>query len=457
MFLGFVPKKIFVSLSTLSSLFLSPAPASSHPAPPPLTTFFVYYAGEKTIDFSSVNDDYCDCTDGSDEPGTSACGSTLFYCANEASAPLSIPSYRVNDGVCDCCDATDEYDGAAGCTNICAEHGRALREANAKARLVAAAGYKLRQTNMAEGTARRAELEGQIEGLKAQQAAFQSRVDAADAVKAAAEVPETAAKTVFDDQWDVTLAARKEAAVGALFSKIDADKSGTIELSEVEARVEFDADEDGTVSVEEATTVLDVDSDNVLSDEEGACTLASFTEEIFDDAKEKFEDIVVDDNKPEYDDATKALIATADEARNAKTAIETEKKGVDGDLSKIEADLKHDWGANNEFAYMIGECFEVQVTEYTYKVCPFDNAKQGHTSLGNFEGFVGKKGNKYTQMKFGGGQKCWNGPARSMTVDLVCGEETTPTNVQEPSKCEYSMTMSTPALCDEPIAGHDEL
>ena len=141
----------------------------------------------------------------------------------------------------------------------------------------------------------------------------------------------------------------------------------------------------------------------------------------------------------------------------AEAAIETEKKTVDGDLSKIEGDLKHDWGVHNEFAYMIGECFEVQVTEYTYKVCPFDNAKQGHTSLGNFEGFVGKKGNKYTQMKFGGGQKCWNGPARSMTVDLVCGEETTPTNVQEPSKCEYSMTMSTPALCDQPAAGHDEL
>lgn len=370
---------------------------------------------------------------------------------------MSIPSYRVNDGVCDCCDATDEHDGAKGCTDTCEEHGRALREANAKARLVAAAGYKLRRKNMADGTAKRLELESKIEGLKAQQAAFQSRVDAAEVLKAAAETPEAAAKKVFDDQWDVTLAARKEAAVGELFSKIDADMSGTIELNEVEALTEFDSDDDGKVSVEEATTVLDVDGDDVLNEEEAACTLASFTENIFDDAKEKFPDVVVDDTKPEYDDATKELIAAADEKRTAKIAIETEKKTVDNDLSQIEKDLKHDWGANNEFAYMIGQCFEVQVTEYTYKVCPFDNAKQGHTSLGNFDGFVGKKGNKYTQMKFSGGQKCWNGPARSMTVDLVCGTDTTPTNVQEPSKCEYSMTMSTPALCDQAEAGHDEL
>lgn len=29
--------------------------------------------GSGTIPFAYVNDDYCDCQDGSDEPGTSAC------------------------------------------------------------------------------------------------------------------------------------------------------------------------------------------------------------------------------------------------------------------------------------------------------------------------------------------------------------------------------------------------
>ncbi len=34
----------------------------------------------QVIEFSKVNDDYCDCDDGTDEPGTSACPNGIFYC-----------------------------------------------------------------------------------------------------------------------------------------------------------------------------------------------------------------------------------------------------------------------------------------------------------------------------------------------------------------------------------------
>jgi protein kinase C substrate 80K-H len=64
---------------------------------------------------AQINDDFCDCSDGSDEPGTDACASipearrsehANFVCTLDGH---KLHSSFVNDGVCDCCaDASDE-------------------------------------------------------------------------------------------------------------------------------------------------------------------------------------------------------------------------------------------------------------------------------------------------------------------------------------------------------------
>ena len=72
-----------------------------------------------TISVDKVNDDYCDCTDGTDEPGTSACShlSPQFYCVNENHKEKFIRTSRVDDLICDCCDGSDESTGI--CENTC--------------------------------------------------------------------------------------------------------------------------------------------------------------------------------------------------------------------------------------------------------------------------------------------------------------------------------------------------
>ncbi|KAH9113821.1 hypothetical protein LEN26_007242 [Aphanomyces euteiches] len=76
-----------------------------------------------TLDLSAgrwVDDDFCDCIDGSDEPTTSACShisTAMFHCHNQGLVSTDIHASRVHDGICDCCDGSDEPEGV--CRDMC--------------------------------------------------------------------------------------------------------------------------------------------------------------------------------------------------------------------------------------------------------------------------------------------------------------------------------------------------
>uniref|UniRef100_A0A0M3IUH9 EF-hand domain-containing protein n=1 Tax=Ascaris lumbricoides TaxID=6252 RepID=A0A0M3IUH9_ASCLU len=166
---------------------------------------FSCFTGSKIIPFSYVNDDYCDCPDGSDEPGTSACPNAKFHCLNRGYKAVDIPSGRVNDQICDCCDGSDEWDSAVECPNICEEMGSKWREEIQRRAAVAQKGYAKRLELAQEGAKIKAEKEKGIDALRKERDELSPKKDEAEAKKKEAEEKETEAKDRHRKAWEVHL------------------------------------------------------------------------------------------------------------------------------------------------------------------------------------------------------------------------------------------------------------
>ncbi|XP_026535401.1 glucosidase 2 subunit beta isoform X2 [Notechis scutatus] len=434
---------------------------------------FTCLDGSATISFDRVNDDYCDCKDGSDEPGTAACPNGRFHCSNAGYRPMYIPSSRINDGICDCCDTTDEYNSGTMCENTCREMGRKEREALKQMAEVAREGFEIKKALMEEASKRKEEKQKKLTELQEGKNSVEEQVEALRLAKEAAEKPEKEAKDIHQKAWEEKNAAEKaaqdQAKAEEAFHKLDDNTDGMISVVELQIHPELDVDGDGTLSEMEAQTLLG----NSLHVDR-----VHFQDIVWPAIKEKFKTEVSSpkpspDDKaaeeemekmPPYDEATQALIDAAQTAREQFEEVEKSLKEMEESIRNLEKEISFDFGPNGEFSYLYGQCYELTTNEYIYRLCPFNRVSQkpkhgsSETNLGTWGSWAGSDDNKFSIMKYEHGTGCWQGPNRSTSVKLSCGKETIITSTTEPSRCEYSMEFVTPAACHEPKdLGHDEL
>lgn len=153
------------------------------------------------------------------------------------------------------------------------------------------------------------------------------------------------------------------------------------------------------------------------------------------------------------------------EARNALASSQGTLRELQNNLKNHKEDLEKDYGPASIFRALKDKCVSKDSGEYAYEHCFLSktkqNPKKGGASalMGNFVGFgtvgvdeVDESGEivpvaKMT-LEYANGQKCWNGPTRSTTVILECGEKDEIVKVMEDAKCVYSMIVNTPAVCE---------
>ncbi|KAL0992886.1 hypothetical protein UPYG_G00100540 [Umbra pygmaea] len=493
---------------------------------------FTCLDGSRTIPFDRVNDDYCDCKDGSDEPGTAACPNGSFHCTNAGFKPAFIPSSRINDGICDCCDTTDEYNSGATCQNTCRELGHKERESLQKMAEITKEGFMLKQQLIHEAKKGQEEKQVKLTEIQSGKKELEEKVEALRTVKELAEEPEKEAKErhlkAWEEQKELLLIEKDKARMAEAFLELDDDADGFVSVSELQSHLELDPDSDGSLTETEAQGLLggadrvdtttfeslwssikdkylsqsqseppapvdtpqedskeaasDPDADSYREDYGGDEDDEDEEEEEDDDEPEEEQDKQApptirtpekkDDDEvsmPPYDAETQSLIDAAQKARDSFDEAERALREMDDQIKNLEKEIGFDFGPSAEFAYLYSQCYELSTSEYIYRLCPFNRVSQkpkfggSETNLGLWGQWAGPEDNVYLLMKYDHGTSCWQGPNRSTTVKLTCGKDTIVTSTSEPSRCEYLMEFTTPAVCQEPpsleesIHGHSEL
>ncbi|KAF3444375.1 hypothetical protein FNV43_RR14067 [Rhamnella rubrinervis] len=549
--------------------------------------------GSKKFSKAQLNDDFCDCPDGTDEPGTSACPNGKFYCQNAGHVPQQLFSSRVNDGICDCCDGSDEYDGKVKCPNTCWEAGKVFRDKLKRKIATYQEGVSIRKQEveqaklaMAKDEAELSKLQHEekiLKGLVQQLKERKEQIDKAEEKERLRKEKEEKEKKEAENEAKQERSEAVEKADGEdelTESKYD-DKIGLLQDSTSDQDVVEDQDrlaaedepsdtfqyEDSMVHHAEQHTAKETVESAAISDAELDVGSKATSDDFMDSGKDASEntealsreelgrlvasrwtgentgketgdsDAEKNNNHEDHEEMTKgthdeeydgyASETDDDHQRYDDDSVEDEadedfveehhddsdspykpesdteldlsdmttpsnpswlekiqqtvwnmlqavnlfqtpvnqseaavvRKEYDESstkLSKIQAristltrKLKQDFGPDREFYSFYDQCFESKQNKYVYKVCPYKQASQveGHstTRLGQWDKFE----DSYKVMIFANGDRCWNGPDRSLKVKLRCGLKNEVTDVDEPSRCEYIALLSTPVLCLE--------
>lgn len=491
-------------------------------------------SGQK-IPISAINDDYCDCDDGSDEPGTSACDNSIFYCHNEGHIPSRILSNRVNDGICDteCCDGSDEYDGKVHCPNVCGPLGKAYRKEQQELANTRRAGSKIRDKYITDRSKALVTLKIDVARLETELESARLREEKA---KASLESAESMDKHVTQQKKASPLYGTLQGHQNALQALLDKQatlKRELVRLTEllddlakgynpnyqdmavkgaVVAYRDWRRGGDGGGEADAKANEVSIDEEEPIKLRQLQAELDTFSQASLEDMIERDPLILMDDDKykvghsdeagilfriheylpdaivPYFEAAVdtildlflKANIITEVKRRSRRSVEGAEAENVSAArvayrssqdaLRRIESELQskkqelepsaEKWGRQGEFKALDKECVSKNMGEYTYEFCFFGTAVQipnrghGRVTLGRWGHFAPlnasltpQDDDYYTRQIYDNGQRCWNGPDRSLIVYLSCAPQNALLDVFEGEKCIYEAKVTTPAVC----------
>lgn len=383
---------------------------------------FSSVSARKPITYSMINDGFCDCANGVDEPQTSACAgfsetfasyndthppskqhSSLFYCSNQGSKPKYIYSTHVRDGICDCCDGSDEKLGHTVCQNTCVQDGATYRKEMERLR---------EEIKKAKEMSNKYAFESKENGTKGRQ-----------------DLLSLEAKLKALEKEEQQIKVHLDAAHHAVYTEREEAEKNNTETSDAASEKDSTTTESTTTSSETDTTT--------------AATVSEY-------AKWMDKDADVDYHDDSYHETPSRELTSAekevDRFQNLLSEKQAEIRKCENDITFIKesVDAMNKYGA---WSTLTGQTLEYTSLGYTYKIEFFKSAHQDYISLGTFDSFNSDA--KIPVLSFKDGDWCPGGPARSLELRVHCGFEEKLFDVSEPERCAYIMDMTHPLGCHD--------
>eukprot|EP00002_Diphylleia_rotans_P000605 TRINITY_DN1030_c0_g1_i1.p1 TRINITY_DN1030_c0_g1~~TRINITY_DN1030_c0_g1_i1.p1 ORF type:complete len:507 (-),score=109.10 TRINITY_DN1030_c0_g1_i1:321-1841(-) len=443
---------------------------------------FRCFDGSKVIPKLQFNDDYCDCDDGSDEPGTSACSQSKFWCQNKFHEGRFLPSSRVNDGVCDCCDGTDEYAHSNSCPNSCFELGAEKRKELQDKAAVYKNGINIRASYISRSQttleSKSLELQNTLNELNSLQDPIISLKSEIEELEKLIEPPHVETPATQPETPQPQESSGNEGADGQAQVDIEAlgDESTFEKLNpqinvidtqaaDVEDDVQnelqdsvaskYEQDNEQAPPKERHITFDDMpdDDDNTYDEDDDY-----YRDGMDSDYDDDFQDF--GDDTPEVEEPKNTAeepqagdvptnvseLTPLEQKRRQLQGLESRRSDLEVTRDRLQKILNKDYGPEKGFFELHERCFDLVTNQYTYSVCPYKQATQQGDSTANLGRSFSFEDN-YSKMAFRQGDGCWQGPQRSMTVTLVCGAKEEVQRVEEPERCVYTSIMTTPMAC----------
>ncbi|ODV66419.1 hypothetical protein HYPBUDRAFT_153268 [Hyphopichia burtonii NRRL Y-1933] len=439
------------------------------------------------LSYDQINDNYCDCPDGSDEPGTNACPynpEQKFYCANEGYVSGYIENFKLNDGVCDydlCCDGSDEY-LTGKCPNKCeeirqqfenykelvyreTEESLLIKEQMVeKAKIIKEKVTKKLEETQQEIHAKEKELEELSVQLRDEEIRIQLEP----------EISEDLSSSIFEEVSPLL-----NDLVESIKSHTEEKKSQELRLEKLEellsnlienynpnfndqvVKQTVNKFQDYLSNLEEASNNEKASPHSVLESlseklKEFACHPVSTIKKNVDElVNPTFSNMInfyyttffksnkgqKSDKPVDLSDSKKSQLAfeLEDKIQDLKKAI----KSLQSEAAVYQENLEIDFGKDEILRAVAGSWVNDKFGEYDYRVGFLDSIYQDKTLIGRFVSYENGR------LKYAKGTKCWNGPHRSGEVELLCGPKNELVAVSELEKCEYLFQIRTPIACEK--------